>query len=77
MAAAHLVCLLLQKLLPINTTVFLCKVAKLVSSCLQTSLISTSEARCEPEESLKLCGVNLLLKFHKQDEYIWTVIQWE
>jgi len=29
------------------------------------------------EESLNLCVVKLLLAFLKQDEYIWTEIQWE
>lgn len=75
----HLGCLplLFQKLLPINTTVSPCHVAKLVLPCLQSSLISAYEARRELEESLNLCGVKLPLEFHKQDEYIWAEIQWE
>lgn len=34
-------------------------------------------ARSELEESLNLCGMKLPLEFHKEDEYIWTKIQWE
>lgn len=49
-------CLLFQKFLPINTTVSLCKAARLVSFCLLSSLISSYEARCFWEK-LWICVV--------------------
>lgn len=60
-----------SKLLPISTSISLCKAAKLVLSCLRISPIPDYKARHELEESLNLYGVKLPLKFHKQDEYIW------
>lgn len=60
-----------SKLLPISTSISLCKAAKLVLSCLRSSPIPAYKARHELEESLNLYGVKLPLKFHKQDEYIW------